>query len=304
MKPCYVILEYGIADGTENPLNYFPHETFRQSSEHMSQIAGVIRENAKHNFRIVSLPFSKAEDWLGRHKDEVFVLSASVRGFLNGEFLGQFKDDFYMACSAGNSGSEGEGWNAEKDYFTAVGAVGEDYKLKSYSSYGKGFVDYVGVIKNGVTTYTFLGKTYRRRLEGTSFSCPQHATQIMNLMVAYHNKYGEKPNIDLICSIRDKYAIDLLEKGKDLKTGLGVYQYDPSHLGDIDKIRKEKKGVEKRFNTVDEVPSYARPLITEMVVGGVLKGKSENQLDLSEDTIRELVIIDRWIDYKLKKKRT
>ncbi|MDO4773007.1 MAG: S8 family serine peptidase [Bacillota bacterium] len=295
IRPAYVILEYGIGEGTENPLGYVPSNQFKDSSEHMSQIAAVIKENAKFDFRIVSLPYSKAEEWLKENRTDVFVLSASVRGFLNSDFLRQFKDDFYMTCSVGNSASEGEGWNAQKDYFTGIGAVGEDRKLKSYSSYGKGVVDFVGVIKNGFISYTYQGKTHKKRLEGTSFSCPQHTAQVMNLMVDYFNRFGEKPSLSTILTIRDRYTEDVLEPGRDLKSGLGIYTYGKSHLDGV-KIKQE----EMLFDSLDEVPKWGKSTVEKLINRGALKGGG-NGLNLSYQMLRIYVTHDRMGLYDLGK---
>lgn len=49
---------------------------------------------------------------------------------------------------------------------------------------------------------------------------------------------------------------------------------------------------EMRYNTIEEIPDYAKPTVTRLVDAGALKGTGEG-LDLSEDMIRMLVILDR-----------
>lgn len=229
-KPCFVILEYGVAEGTENPTNHKTISYFRESDEHMSKIYGVIKKWQKEDFRVVSLPLQHAEKWLKDNHQDVIVLSASVGGFLSHGFLRQYKDEFYMACSAGNEGAEGEADIASYGYFTAIGAVDENLRPEPYSSYGKGLVEFAGIISRGPTEYTYQGKTMSRRLRGTSFSCPQHATEIANLMARYWKETGKKIRIADVLAIRNKNTKDVHEPGKDLKTGKGVYFYDPKQL--------------------------------------------------------------------------
>ena len=49
----------------------------------------------------------------------------------------------------------------------------------------------------------------------------------------------------------------------------------------------------KGFRTLEEVPDYARETITQLVEGGALAGIDANDLGLSEDLVRVLVILDR-----------
>lgn len=49
---------------------------------------------------------------------------------------------------------------------------------------------------------------------------------------------------------------------------------------------------EMRYNTIEEVPDYAKETISKLVDAGSLQGNGEG-LDLSEDMIRILVILDR-----------
>lgn len=49
---------------------------------------------------------------------------------------------------------------------------------------------------------------------------------------------------------------------------------------------------EMRYNTIEEVPEYAKATISKLVEAGALQGNGEG-LNLSEDMIRILVILDR-----------
>ena len=47
-----------------------------------------------------------------------------------------------------------------------------------------------------------------------------------------------------------------------------------------------------RYQTIEELPEYAKPTITKLVEKEILKG-NEKGLDLNETMIRMLVILDR-----------
>lgn len=54
--------------------------------------------------------------------------------------------------------------------------------------------------------------------------------------------------------------------------------------------------MEQRFKTVDEVPSYGKELVNELI-----KEKSiadENNIDLTKDMIRTMVIMERHFEKK------
>lgn len=251
----YVILEYGVADGTLNPFNYDPYMSYPsiekrpltdteyfsgrivnklgvtidmpmsiQSCRHVSETVGVIKKYRQFDFEIVSLPYKFAEPYLEANKADIFVLSGSVGGFLNDGFLEKYKDDFYMVASAGNDGPAGEGLSASKPYWTVVGAVDPNLQPSEYSSWGKGLVQFVGITDENIT-YSYLGQEFTRFLIGTSFAGPQHATEIMNLMMAYSLKIGHKPSIKEVMRIRDLNVKDVFTPGKDLRTGFGLFQY-------------------------------------------------------------------------------
>lgn len=247
MRPKFVILEYGVAEGAENPFSYDPWALFpawpRQplsdqdyfyndkvpmairSSRHMAEILGVINKYKLSDFEVVALQYQYADKYLTENRDSVFVVSASVGGFFNDEFMAKFKDHTYMAISAGNEGPEGEGLGATKPYWTAIGAVTPALEPANYSSWGKGLVSHVGIAGEEIT-YNYFGPQ-NRFIQGTSFACPQHATEIMNLMMAYHAKNGTKPPVKWVLEHRNKHTLDLEGPGKDLKTGFGIYRFHP-----------------------------------------------------------------------------
>lgn len=55
----------------------------------------------------------------------------------------------------------------------------------------------------------------------------------------------------------------------------------------------EKESPEVRYNTINDVPEYAKPTIQKLMDCGALKGHTNGELDLSEDMVRMFVILDR-----------
>lgn len=51
--------------------------------------------------------------------------------------------------------------------------------------------------------------------------------------------------------------------------------------------------VDKRYNTLDEVPLWYRESVEKLVRSGVLRGDSGGKLGLSEDFVRTLTVLDR-----------
>lgn len=58
-------------------------------------------------------------------------------------------------------------------------------------------------------------------------------------------------------------------------------------------LEAKLKEVTKRFDKVEECPSYGRKVVRKLIDAGILKGKDGGRLDLSEDAIRMLVYLDR-----------
>lgn len=49
---------------------------------------------------------------------------------------------------------------------------------------------------------------------------------------------------------------------------------------------------QKRYQTIDEIPDYAKPTIERMIRKGMINGTGDG-LNLSEDMLRTFVILDR-----------
>lgn len=61
------------------------------------------------------------------------------------------------------------------------------------------------------------------------------------------------------------------------------------------KYEEEDEEDMKRYDTIDEVPSWAKDTVEDFIAAGALQGNGKS-LDLSEDMLRTLVIVDRYLD--------
>ena len=63
----------------------------------------------------------------------------------------------------------------------------------------------------------------------------------------------------------------------------------------FEETREEENDEMKRYNSLEEIPVWARDDISELIASEALKGKS-GKLDLSEDMLRVLIIVKRMIE--------
>jgi len=75
----------------------------------------------------------------------------------------------------------------------------------------------------------------------------------------------------------------------DITEFLGI----KNQLGKVQLIEREEEEMVKRFNTLDDVPGWARPLVAKLIAKGYLSGRGDGGLDLSEDMIRTWAVIDK-----------
>ena len=89
-----------------------------------------------------------------------------------------------------------------------------------------------------------------------------------------------------------RMSIDVLMPWEEV--GL-VYEDVVEDVGAIEQYEYSEKGVvgEMRYHTIQEMPEWARATIQKLVDRGVIQGRDGNNLDLSEDMLRMLVINDR-----------
>lgn len=62
---------------------------------------------------------------------------------------------------------------------------------------------------------------------------------------------------------------------------------------------KNRVILDKRYRKIDEIPEYAKESVRKMCEQGAIKGNGDD-LDLSEDMLRLIVIFDRYISDKIK----
>lgn len=66
-----------------------------------------------------------------------------------------------------------------------------------------------------------------------------------------------------------------------------------SNLLEANKVPLEEEIVEKRYNSIDEIPDWGKTTVKKLIDKGYLFGGEQGHLDLSNDMIRLLVINDR-----------
>lgn len=94
------------------------------------------------------------------------------------------------------------------------------------------------------------------------------------------------------CEACRKYGKSYASNHSDLDHWwLKYHDYSMDNFRDELEDLLEREG-EMRYNTIEELPKYAKETITKLCDKGILKGTG-NGLNLSEDMIRLLVILDR-----------
>jgi polyhydroxyalkanoate synthesis regulator phasin len=58
-------------------------------------------------------------------------------------------------------------------------------------------------------------------------------------------------------------------------------------------LTKAVNAVKVKYNAAGECPEYGQPTIDKLIAKGYLKGDKKGKLELTEQMIRELVILDR-----------
>ena len=126
-----------------------------------------------------------------------------------------------------------------------------------------------------------------------------------------HSRHTSRRAWDVACIGKNLYDLDALKKAGQIAKSLGITwggdwtTPDRPHF-EIGLNWKEPKEtpketpneettMEKRYNTVDEIPEWGKAVIQEMINKGCFA--DPKRLDLSEDMVRILVI---WTRYKSK----
>lgn len=122
--------------------------------------------------------------------------------------------DRLMFSGAGNDGNEVEehfeAIACSRGTWIGIGAVSPEHRPRSYSSWGNGYVEFCGL--DGLVD----GKL------GTSYATP-YVTGVAEAYAVKHTLVmGYPPCKGQILAWLRKHCVDLLDAGKDLKTGYGV----------------------------------------------------------------------------------
>lgn len=135
----------------------------------------------------------------------------------------------------------------------------------------------------------------------------QTLNSLINLCVDLCKKYNLNPLTDIIrhydvtgkhCPLywvkhpkdfeQFKYTVNKILEGDELT--MTQYQELKKEISDLQETIK--KITPKVYNTIEEVPEWARPTINKFIDSGYIKG-TESGLNISYDFLRTLVILDR-----------
>lgn len=193
-------------------------------------------------------------------------------------------NNVFLCCAIGNEGEDGVTHLAKQSWWNSIGACnlvnGKPIRMY-YSSVGEE-LDYMSMTNFETTDGLFTG---------TSCATPVFASMVALAQNFFKKKIGRKlTNSEMTEFIKDN-CIDMGEKGKDGYNGEGLFILpDPATI-DVNKYIEEDEEM-VRYQTIDELPEYAKPTITKLVEKEILKG-NEKGLDLNETMTRMLVILDR-----------
>ena len=213
-------------------------------------------------------------------------------------------NDFAVAGIMGNLYAESglSPINLENYYESKLGMTDEEYTAAvDNGSYSKFIHDSAGY---GLAQWTYWSRKQGllEMAQGKGVSIGDLDMQLEYLwqeMLGYH---GMMAKLKAATSVQEasnavlldfEHPADQSEAVQFARARMGQDFYDEyaltSRLGET-----EKEDEEMRYNTVDDVPEWARPTIQKMIDKGLLGGTSgKDSLDLSLDMIRVFVINDR-----------
>lgn len=199
------------------PCKIFGSDNKNKRADHHTDLVGSTIFQLKPEAEVFLLDSQDNESmkWVRENDIDIVLMSISDTAISLGE-LKKTSEQVFMCTSAGNSGKSGETMRKTRSkYWFEVGAIDENFNLKSYSSHGYDRVDGV----------TFAGvQTYYGDFEGTSQANPIYACLLIEFMEVFENRFNEKPTVETILEFIDKHSHNtlILDEDSDLKLGYGM----------------------------------------------------------------------------------
>lgn len=128
--------------------------------------------------------------------------------------------------------------------------------------------------------------------EGTSFASPLLTGMLALVQEFFIKNAGRKLYRNEMYEFIKDNCLDISDKGKDSKTGYGLFILPAPDKIDIGNYIGDDD-VMLRYNSIEEIPDWGKPTIQKLMDKGTLNGDENGNLDLSHDMLRMLVIHDR-----------
>lgn len=197
-----------------------------------------------------------------------------------------------ICCSSiGNDGDDGNIVSLTKsDLVWGIGACGLNADTnkpytKRYSSISEEFLDF--------TSFSGLySRVDYKQHEGTSFASPLLTGMLALVQEFFIKNAGRKLYRNEMYEFIKDNCLDISDKGKDSKTGYGLFILPNPDKIDIGNYIGDDD-VMLRYNSIEEIPDWGKPTIQKLMDKGTLNGDENGNLDLSHDMLRMLVIHDR-----------
>jgi len=153
----------------------------------------------------------------------------------------------------------------------------------------------------------FITETYRSQ-ERQNYLYEQGRTRPGRIVTwTKASRHTSRRAWDIACNGGTLYNITVLAKAGQIAADLGItwggtwstpdrphFEISTSWKAPATEIimaEEEEEMPEKRYNTIDEIPEWAKEFVTELIIEGAIADK--NNINLSEDMVREMVIMDR-----------
>ena len=183
-----------------------------------------------------------------------------------------------LCCAVGNDSDDSCTELAKQDCWASIGAcnlLGKKPIKMFYSSESEtlDFMSFSNIItENGLFT-------------GTSCAAPVFAGMMALVKQYYRDKLGIILSPEELYRFAKEHCEDMEDKGADVRTGYGLFR-----LPSIEKV-EEETGM-KKYETLEELPSWALSSIQKAMAKGVLKGTGTG-LGLTETEVKVLCWLDR-----------